>query len=81
MVGRSGRKWKEGNAGREATNTEGRLKLTTKKKIVYLNELTFYFLFLFGNGQELSVKRQQPQKYLHDPGILCQDAELVFLLR
>lgn len=33
-----------------------------KKKLFYLNELTFYFLFLFGNGQELSVKRQQPQK-------------------
>lgn len=30
LVGRSGRKWKTGNAGRDATNTEGRLKLMTQ---------------------------------------------------
>lgn len=50
LVGWSGRKWKTGNAGREAPNTDGRLKLMTKKKL-----LTFYFLFLFGNGQELII--------------------------
>lgn len=45
LVGWSGRKWKTGNAGREATNSSC-LKLMTKKDVSF-NKLTFYFLFLF----------------------------------
>lgn len=44
LVGRSGRKRKTGNAGREAPNAEGRLKLM-HKNVVSLNKLTFTSCF------------------------------------